>query len=326
LLILHIGTHKTGTSALQAFLKSNADGLQAKGVRYLKAGREDRIAHHPLAWALRGRYHTEMDVWDGAREELAEAKEPFVVMSSEGFWYESPEDVKKQLAYDGPIKIVAYLRRQDSFLPSLYKQAVSGGRKTDFDTWLTDMSHRGDYLPVLDRWADAFSAEAITVRPYERDGHTIDVVEDFLSVLGIDPQSMPENRRRGSHNPSPRRELLQFLRAFNQLNLKINYEKFFFTVIKRNKAYIRSADLLTYDQRRALLSRYEDGNRALAERYWREQAPLFPDIQQSELPDIWTPDDPEYFQLTVDMLDAVVQFISGEVELKKKKKPNAKAP
>jgi len=326
LLILHIGTHKTGTSALQAFLKSNADGLQAQGVRYVEAGRPGRLAHHMLAWAIRGRRNTDLSIWDGVRAELRDNPASINVLSTEGFWFEDPARIKEVLDYDGEVKIVAYLRRQDQFLQSLYKQAVSSGRKTDFDAWLAEVPHRGDYLSVLDKWAEAFGIGAITVRPYERGGRTIDAVEDFLSVFGIDPHAMPQIKLSHAHNPSPRRELLHFLRAFNQLNLKIDYEKFFFSVIRRNKAYVRSIDLLTYEQRRVLLDNYEEENRALAKRYLREDIPLFSALKPSELPQIWTQDDPEYFQLTVDVLDAVVKCVQGEVEIERKKRQKSKAP
>jgi hypothetical protein len=178
---------------------------------------------------------------------------------------------------------------------------------------------------VLDKWAGAFGAEALAVRAYERDGRTVDVVEDFLSLVGIDAAAMPKAKGKGSYNPSPRKELLYFLRAFNQLNLKIDYEKFFFSVIARNKAYVRSIDLLTYEQRRAVLERYDAGNREIARRYWRNETPLFPELVPSELPETWAPGDPEYFQLASDVFAAIVKLAS-EGQIQRKKIQNAKAP
>ena len=326
MLVLHIGTHKTGTSSLQAFLKSNFDLLQQRGVRYVEAGRPERLAHHMLAWSIRGRRNVKLSIWDDVRTEIAAHPDATNVLSTEGFWFEEPAGVKKALAYDGPIKIVAYLRRQDQFLQSLHKQSVSSGRKVDFDTWLADVPHRGDYLTVLDKWAEVFGKDAIVVRPYERDGKTIDAVEDFLGLVGVDLKTLQGAVRQHSHNPSPRRELYHFLRAFNQLNLKIDYEKFFFSVIRRKKAYVRSIDLLSYEQRRALLDRYAESNRMVAERYWHGDGPLFSDLMPSEPPAMWTLDDPEFFQLTVDMLDAVVKTVVGEVELEKKRNWTARAP
>ncbi len=326
MLILHIGTHKTGTSSLQTLLTQQAHALREQGVRYLEAARENRIAHHPLAWSIRGRRSTPLTVWHEVREELARATEPVKLLSTEGFWFEEPEEIKQQLGYSGPVKIVAYLRRQDKYLQSLYKQTVSGGRKTDFETWLKDMPHRGNYLAIITRWAAAFGDSAITIRPYERGGQTIDVVEDFLRILNLDPAPFLVDRKH-PQNPSPRRELLHFLRAFNQLNLKMDHEKFFYAVLQRNKAYIRSTDLLTPERCASLMEDYAESNAKLAARFWHDRtAPLFPRLARRELPPMWTLDDPEFFTLTVDVLTSVVEFLAGENQPKQKKRKSVKPP
>lgn len=330
MLVLHIGTHKTGTSTLQSVMTRAAPKLLAHGVSYLEAGRTNRIAHHPLAWGLRGRYSTGMEAWESARAELKAGRAPIQVLSTEGFWYEDPQEIKRQLDYTGEVKIVVYLRRQDAYLQSLYKQSVSSGRKTKFQPWLNEMGYRGDYLTVIDKWADAFGKDAIDLRPYERGGKTIDVVDDFFSLIGLDAASIIGDIKRGSHNPSPRAELLYFLRAFNQLNLKLDYDKLFYSVIGKNKAYVRSQDLLTYEQCVEIMARYAEGNRTLAERYWKGEGPLFSAPVPRELPPRWTPDDPEFFQLAVDMLDGVVKLVAplgpGTGKVRQKRKPQAPVP
>ena len=46
--ILHIGVHKTGTSAIQYALYQNADKLLEQGIFYQAAPKYRN--HHPLAW------------------------------------------------------------------------------------------------------------------------------------------------------------------------------------------------------------------------------------------------------------------------------------
>lgn len=330
MLVVHIGTHKTGTSALQQVLARTVDKLAACGVNYVAAGRDNRIAHHPLAWALRGRRKMGFEVWDAAHAEIASNAAPIQLISSEAFWYEDPVDVKRQLGYKGEIKIVAYLRRQDAFLQSLYKQAVTSGRKTDFTAWLEEKDHRGDYLAVIDAWAAAFGREAIVLRPYERDGATVDIIDDFFPLIGLDGTEIAGELKRRSYNPSPRRELLYLLRAFNNLNLKVDHDKLFYSVIGRKKDYVRTADLLSYEECVALLARYEESNRMLAERYWKGSGPLFGVPVKREPPRMWGLDDPEFFELAVDVFDAVVKLVAPEGEgtgaVVKKRKFNAPAP
>jgi hypothetical protein len=47
-LILHIGTHKTGTTSLQAWLANNREALAANGVSYPHATVAHGSGHHRL--------------------------------------------------------------------------------------------------------------------------------------------------------------------------------------------------------------------------------------------------------------------------------------
>jgi hypothetical protein len=324
LIVLHIGTHKTGTTSLQATLARAGDALAAAGLHYVEGGREGRFAHHPLAWALHGRRKAPMSAWDGVRAELAQHKSAVNILSTEAFWFEDPQSVRDALGEVGAVRVVAYLRRQDEFLQSLYKQSVSSGRKTDFPTWLTQMRRRGDYLATLDAWARVFGDDAITVRPYEQRGRTIDVVRDFLGLVDADADAVLRGQAKGPRNPTPRREVLHFLRAFNQLELDVNHEKLLMRILKRKmKIYVRSIDLLDAEQCAAVMARYADGNRAIAER-WLGGAPLFDDTEPPLPAEIWTPDGAEFFELTVDVLQAVVELAGGGIAVKRLKRPKAK--
>jgi hypothetical protein len=323
MLILHIGTHKTGTSALQTFFSRRRDALADRfGIHYLRAGLGSGKAHHELAWAVRDKHNVPMRVWKEAREEIADCDAPTTVISSEAFWFADPALVKKALGPVEDLQIVLYLRRQDKYLQSLYKQTVTGGRRNDFASWLEGRTTRGDYLGVVRAWAEAFGREAIQIRPYEREGRTIDVVDDFAGVIGIDdPGFLAKKNRATMHNPSPRRELLELLRALNQLDLEFNHDAFFYPLMKRNPAYTRSADLLGAEECAALVAQFAQSNRTLEKEFYDGGlGPLFPPFKASEPPQIWTPESPEYFAMTVDFLDAVVRLGKGEMPLKKMRK------
>jgi hypothetical protein len=51
---IHCGLHKTGTTALQAFLRQNTEKLRDAGVLYPYAGCPDSCpaGHHNIAWQL----------------------------------------------------------------------------------------------------------------------------------------------------------------------------------------------------------------------------------------------------------------------------------
>src|SRR6185312_16148290 len=113
MLYLHIGTHKTGTSALQTFLTRRSPGLEKRGLHYVQAGLGDAHAHHALSWSLRGQYLGDASVWDEARAEIARYSARPTVISSEAFWYTDPASLVEKLKDVGPLRIVLYVRRQD---------------------------------------------------------------------------------------------------------------------------------------------------------------------------------------------------------------------
>ena len=155
------------------------------------------------------------------------------------------------------------------------------------------MRHRGDYAATLGKWADAFGEAAITVRPFERDGARIDVVTDFLALLQLDSAALTGDPKR-SRNPSPRIEVLHFLRAFNQLNLKIDQERYLFLTHAAQQGLYRSEDLSIPRKSARSCKTMRTSNRALAARFWHEATPLFPEVEDSPMPPVWALDDPAF--------------------------------
>ena len=51
-LILHIGSPKTGTTAIQGYLKGNVDALRSVGVNFVTAGRQN-ISHNGMIGAFK---------------------------------------------------------------------------------------------------------------------------------------------------------------------------------------------------------------------------------------------------------------------------------
>jgi hypothetical protein len=340
MLVLHIGTHKTGTSALQSFLVTNAEALRARGLNYLKAGLGQAMAHHSLAWGTRGFKGQDNSVWAEARAEVEAAPDAIHLVSSEGLWFAEPDGIKAEVEGLGPVRVIAYLRRQDRYLQSLYKQAITSGRKSKFETWRTQQEDRGDFLAVMRKWAAAFGRENIEVRPYERDGAKVDVTADFFDALGVDARDLLDARgadSRWRHNPSPRRELLALLRALNRAPYDMKHDKFFWAVVHGKRDLVASADLLSHAECAHLVELYAESNRVLAEEFHGGK-PLFPPLEENEPPQVWGIDDDETVKMTTHFLDKLIEAtLAGaivpegrEVEVKKwmprkKAKPVGKA-
>jgi len=317
MLIIHVGTPKTGTKALQEHLRSNSDALLEQGIRYVRAGREKGrgTSHNDLARAIRDR--ADDTVWDRLRNELAKSTSRINVISAEGLWLRDPAVLKSRLPDVEDLRIVVYLRRQDRYLQSLYMQTVSAGRPDDFAAWRKSVPDRGRYLDCVDDWAEAFGDEAIVIRPYERNG-VADTVGDFSRLIGAEGLDVDREIHR---NPSPRQELLQFIRALNTLDLDVDEHRLFKALIARNTAYGRSCDLLTYEESAALLANYAEDNRILIEEYYQDKSsPLFPELAPFEGPERWNPESEQYHALTADVLDVLIDFVAGGLVSRKKAK------
>lgn len=303
MLVIHIGTHKTGSTSLQLHLKRNFEFLLERGVRYVEAGRFGN-AHNKPAMALRA--PGDRSDWALIREELARSESRVNVLSGEAFWHTDPAPLKQQIPRQQEVLIVVYLRRQDKYLQSLYKQAVTTGLKDDFYTWRCKHPTRGCYFSVIEQWAEQFGADSITIRPYECNG-VCDTTRDFLGLVGIEGDIGTKVSR---HNPSPRRELLEFIRAFNHLGKRVDRRQFYRALWNKNAAYISPGDLLSYQKRVVLMESFAEENRLLLQKYYRDEcSPLFPEIGNEEPPLDWQVGSAEFFNLTVDFLDVMAKFV-----------------
>jgi hypothetical protein len=237
-LILHIGTHKTGTTALQQFLYANRERLAARGFYY--ATPPHGLQHSNLAAnALIGgesrsvqaffTKHTEMARRHGAHTLLVSA-ENFYAMSvlagirrrqacanaieREHLLIETLQSLMPE-AID-TAQIACYFRRPDRYAESLYSQHVK--REVGFAGTF------GDFLPLIEAalfyntcmslWSDIFGEKHCIVRVYESING--DIVDDFLlSVLNVsDIDSVAHTSSRANERVS--RDLLEFKRTINR--------------------------------------------------------------------------------------------------------------
>jgi tetratricopeptide (TPR) repeat protein len=228
-LILHIGQSKTGTSSIQRVLGARREALAKVGVCYpLSPG----WANHGLLPASLvpveqlGHFHP--NVWDGmapaarlARfraeftRELAAmpADTRLLLISAEQMsgLLDTPERVgalRDRLApFVGSVRVVMYLRRQDSHYASGYTQALRVGHVGPPVLPKAGPAQRRDYdyAAILDLWASVFGEAAVTPRIFEPESlKNRDVVDDFLDLCGIDldvPKDDPDRQSNLSLTP-----------------------------------------------------------------------------------------------------------------------------
>jgi hypothetical protein len=228
-LLLHIGMHKTGSTSLQRFFARNRTVLGFMGIHYPKAydaGGKLLPKHNDIFQAIShekdfGASHPDLGSSAARIERLARQMEShrITILSAEGFSGESPafSEAFAPLRDRFDIRVICFLRRQDDWVQSFYKQMV-GSRAVreprSFGDFLAAESTRShlDYPQLLDWWAAAVGEQAIRVEIYNP---TTRVLPTFLNACGL-PKSLawlPFSR--GNHNPGLPSGYIERIRAAN---------------------------------------------------------------------------------------------------------------
>jgi hypothetical protein len=188
-LILHIGRHKTGTTALQYCFSCNEGPLAEAGIHYPRTG-IDWVAHHPIAARISGRTDrffdpAEDELISQLLDELRNCGKQRVLISSEGFQSCDPAIVKRVFR-DFDISVVIYIRDQLSYLQSSYLQSIHAENYAGSIEEYERDNFFCDYSKFLSSWENSIPMERIITRVFSKDFLVSgDVVADFFHyVLG----------------------------------------------------------------------------------------------------------------------------------------------
>jgi hypothetical protein len=272
---IHIGTPKTGTTAIQSAIASHESWLDDQNICFVKAGRH-RAAHNDLANAIRrgGPDHKFREALEAEIEaETAKNVDRELLFSSEIFVLIDPLTFKEAMgALAGhQLKIVVYLRRQDQYAEAFYKQRVKNGRNVvPFGVFLQSRVGRRitNYVRLLDQWKAAYPDATFVPRVYDRKrlmGQ--DIVADFARVLGVDPAgiAMAESER----NISPSKDFIDIILALAPHFEGPEIRRIFRAIKARDlPGFAGSADLFTASDRIAYFETFSEQNEKLRKAYF----------------------------------------------------------
>ena len=279
MLTLHIGASKTGTSAIQAFLMRNRDWLCERGIVVPDGAMRDGPevdGCHIWYFERPGADRTQRAAEFAKNVETLFANDHVrqVVISAENLsnpghgalrWF---DDVVSQ----NETEVVIYLRRQDDYLLSAWQQ-WSAKVEPDFWAWLTArVGVRGDWRVVLEQWERVVGRERIRVRLYERD-KLLDgnVVADFVQFLRLD-EAIPHEAPKGNFNPSFNEAIVSLIPGSGLF--KDTHDPEFYAFLDKTLGAAShkrpNESAITYEQRLAILKRYEEANGWIRERYFAD--------------------------------------------------------
>jgi hypothetical protein len=227
--LVHIGPHKTGTTAVQNAFHTGRQAVARQGVHY--AGPTHQPAGPVLAVTGRPRPVTgkppSMWTWRLLVREVRRAREPRVVISSEFFADAQPDAVRTIVKDLDPtrVHIAVTLRPLAKILPSQWQQFVQGGMRASYHQWLDTVfdepfgtrapvfwhQHRHDRLVA--RWAEVVGQRNVTVIALD-DRDQAMVLRVFERLVDLEEGTLvaePELSNRSMTLPE-----IEVVRAFNE--------------------------------------------------------------------------------------------------------------
>ena len=194
--ILHLGAHKTGTTALQAFLARNADLLSEQGFCYRPTGSRWPNHHEMVV-----NFHHGRSLGPKLLEDLIrDCGERTLLISSE-MLIEPPMDIDRFLrCLDGyDVRTIAYIRHPGDVLISAFNEAVRSYQLR----WTAPIDAGPfPYDPAQFEWLEAWIEKTdLTLAPYDpRQWAGGSIFSDFLSMIGVDGRSFDYRREDGNES------------------------------------------------------------------------------------------------------------------------------
>jgi hypothetical protein len=231
--LLHIGVHKTGTTAIQDALANARPELSQWDVQYPGTAQAHRnvassAMNRRLGWQVGGAPAPDPTVWEDFVHS-AHAFSGITVCSSE-FFAESDDATAGQIVEKigkENVHVVITLRNLGKILPSAWQQILKSGYTNGYVHWLENVlvspekepksevfwtRHRHDI--VVERWARLVGSDRVTVVVVD-DANRDGIYQDFEHLLGLPKDSLLKQRTR-SLNRSMTAAESELLRSLNE--------------------------------------------------------------------------------------------------------------
>ena len=275
MIYIHVGMPKTGSSAIQAFLKLNYKRLAEIGYLYpnppdfeqsyqTSAGNAVQI----FRMISQNKFEETIQYINGL-----DPLKNHIILSSESLFdsLRCVPDRFFQIFNEYEYRIICYVRRQDNSISSRYNQLVKNRGIIDIDKPY-NIEEMQNFNKTLLRCLDYTDSTNIVVRPYEKQQFiNNNIISDFLHYIGIEYNEnfiMPEK----IVNPSLDLYALEFRKILNKFSVdNIIKDKLFLNSllakisINNNKGKpFQENNIFSPRERIQILEKYKEKNKQIA--------------------------------------------------------------
>lgn len=297
---IYIGTPKTGTTAIQSFLRENEEVLAKKGYGFPLLNLGIRKLYDNRNGHFLVNYSEKKDPVEKKKEEdamkaeayrqLEEAakKYPNLILTDETIWHRCniipefwPDLVENFRKINCEVRLIVYLRRQDLMIQSLWNQSIkmSPRHTVSFKEYLEAPKRR--FFPLvyyrhLNKISRYIPKEHIIVRPFERgqfEGEEHSLYSDFLKAVGLtlteeyQKQSISDNFGLDGNFIEIKR-LVNTVAEYRELpGDPLCYPILNASIQKTKEGKIPKTSQFAYEDQIAFMKQFEEENRLVAEEY-----------------------------------------------------------
>lgn len=303
-LYVHIGTPKTATTSLQHFCDENEKILEEQGYCYpifphkFKGVSITRNGSF-LGWVSSSKpeKRNKLEKEKYFRQGMDMVLDNFrkfdnVILSEEATWSAAFrrgkdyiwENILKEAKEHGyGVKIIVYLRRQDSLADSWWKQKVKVGRRiystSSWEEFVSDPSQlEFDYYSAVKKIEAVFGKENVIIRRFGRQYFKNgSIYEDFMEALGVKYDSrfvISEGKRNNSLFGNSH----EIKRVLNMLKMNKGDRLFFKRIVRTisdNHTDLKGETMFSSEEARQFMEQYREGNRKLMQEYFGKDEDLF---------------------------------------------------
>ena len=283
---LHIGLPKTATTTIQSFLKKNRKPLEKQGFLYPHAIDDFEGQRRKLVESLGKEFKPSSEnrepipsEWENIVKEIRNSDINNIITSHEGFSKEINDDVNaitnfKNMFHNYNFHIIVYLKRQDLYAESLYKQHIKTCRDAKFPSLYEFLDSKSfNFNDLLEKFSSVFGESNISAIPFEGFDEQKNVIEDFLARIGARSYEKDYILPSKHENPSMSSVAVRAVLLSSFLPISGRPRKRMTQIIRRSvdgkkgKRKNSADSLFNHGQRKAFLLKYLESNKAVARKY-----------------------------------------------------------